>query len=84
MVDFTLYLGKYIKMKQILWKISQFRQILVFTANLFSLPLGSAATFVTANWWLNSASFALFGGEFRHLASLEISTPPMGLTTPLL
>ena len=50
MVDFTLYLEKYMKIKQILWKISQFRQILAFTANFFSLPLGSTAKFFTAKW----------------------------------
>ena len=56
-------------------EISQFRQILAFTANFISSPLGVAAAFDTAKWWLNSASFELFGGEFRHLASL-VAPPP--------
>ena len=39
-----------------------------FTENYSTF--GGTATFFTAKWWLNSASFELFGGEFRHLASL--------------
>ena len=62
MVDFTAHLGKYTKIKQLSRKISQFRQILVFTAKFLSLPLGGAAKFFTAKWQLN---FSLFGGEFR-------------------
>ena len=65
MVDFTAHLGKYTKIKQLSRKISQFRQILVFTAKFLSLPLGGAAKFFTAKWQLNSANFSLFGGEFR-------------------
>ena len=65
MVDFTAHLGKYTKIKQLSRKISQFRQILVFTAKFLSLPLGGAAKFFTAKWQLNSANFSLFGGKFR-------------------
>ena len=65
MVDFTAHLGKYTKIKQLSRKISQFRQILVFTAKFLSLPLGGTAKFFTAKWQLNSANFSLFGGEFR-------------------
>ena len=71
MMDFTLHLGKYIKIKQLSKKISQFRQISVFTAKFSGSQPGCAAKFFTAKWQFNSASFSEFGCEFRHLASLD-------------
>ena len=82
MVDFTLHLGKYTKIKQLSRKISQFRQILVFTAKFLSLPLGGAAKFFTAKWQLNSANFSLFCGKSRSSGiagagrQTEIKIPP--------
>jgi len=78
MVDFTAHLGKYTKIKQLSRKISQFRQILVFTAKFLSLPLGGAAKFFTAKWQLNSANFSLFGGKFRSSGIAGVLPAPQG------
>ena len=70
MVDFTAHLGKYTKIKQLSRKISQFRQILVFTAKFLSLPLGGAAKFFTASGNSIPPTFRYLAENSGHLASL--------------
>ena len=71
MVDFTAHLGKYTKIKQLSRKISQFRQILVFTAKFLSLPLGGAAKFFTASGNSIPPTFRYLAENSGHLASLQ-------------
>ena len=70
MVDFTAHLGKYTKIKQLSRKISQFRQIFVFTAKFLSLPLGGAAKFFTASGNSIPPTFRYLAVNSGHLASL--------------
>ena len=71
MVDFTAHLGKYTKIKQLSRKISQFRQIFVFTAKFLSLPLGGAAKFFTASGNSIPPTFRYLAENSGHLVSLQ-------------